>query len=121
MGWQPPHIQEDPVHWMARSFNKVADGLADFTMDRERSWQKIVATWGDPCRGNLIVQTDGGRRTAQCAASAAIVGLLTWVDGTFTYEPWFARGLFLSGGETVFQAEAIALDIAVSWLRGAIF
>ena len=32
--WVLPQMWDDPVRWMPREYNKVADGLADLTMDR---------------------------------------------------------------------------------------
>jgi len=43
------------------------------------------------------------------------------VDGGFVYEPRFARGVFLTRDTIVLQTEAIALDMAVTWIKSAIF
>ena len=34
LGWSAPSVLDGPVVWMSRDQNKVADGLADLTMDR---------------------------------------------------------------------------------------
>ena len=44
-----------------------------------------------------------------------IVGLL---HGS-TYEPWYAKGIYIATDTTPFQAEAIALEAAVSWLAAS--
>ena len=97
---------------MDRSHNKVADGLADLTMDHQLSWEKHYNVGKDPRECNIIVQTDGGRRTPSCAAASMVVGLF---HGS-TYEPWYAKGIYIATDHTVFQTEAIALEAAVSWL-----
>ena len=33
--WTPPKLSHDPVCWMDRSNNKVADGLCELTMDKQ--------------------------------------------------------------------------------------
>ena len=93
---------------MDRSHNKVADGLADLTMDTRRSWERDFATTLHLDRCNIVVQTDGGLRDGDCAAAAYVIGL--W-DGA-VYEPLYACGIFLDVACTVFTAEAIALDEA---------
>jgi len=117
-GWRPPRSYDDPVVWMNRSHNKVADGLADLTMDRGRSWAKLFETSIDPREANWVIHTDGDRRSNSCAAASSIVGFLSCRNGLFNYEPWFAQGAYLNGGATVFQAEAIAIDEAMNWALG---
>ena len=48
------------VMWMKRAHNKVADGLADLTMDRRCSWDTKFPTSTGLQNANLIIQTDGG-------------------------------------------------------------
>jgi hypothetical protein len=116
-GWRPPRLQDDPVAWMARSNNKVADGLADLTMDQERSWTRAYTISLKPLESNLVIQTDGGRRSATCAAASLVIGLCAWRDGTFLYEPWLAEGIYMTSDMTVFQTEAVALECAVQVAR----
>ena len=66
---------KDPVLWMARCHNKVADGLADHTMDLRRSWRKSFTATLEVDNANIIVQTDGGLREGDCAAASSIIGL----------------------------------------------
>ena len=116
-GWRPPRLSDDPVVWMARSHDKVADGLADLTMDQGRSWKREYVISQDPLKANWVIQTDGGRRSENCAAAALVIGIWVCNGEKFQYEPWFAQGTFLVGGATVFQTEAIALDKAVKWSK----
>ena len=46
--WGTPTMWGDPVVWMARRHNKVADGLADLTMDSRKSWEKSFTTSSPP-------------------------------------------------------------------------
>ena len=58
-GWPPPSFWHDPVVWLDRSHNKVADGLADLTMDEGHSWERRFATTLEVDKANIIIQTDG--------------------------------------------------------------
>ena len=116
--WTPPYLWDEPVRWLPRSYNKVADGLADLTMDRRETWTRRFAS-GGISGSNLIVQTDGGLREGDCAAASFIIGC--WRMGK--YEPLVAHGTYLKCSCTLFQAEAIALDEATAavqtLIRGA--
>ena len=111
-GWRPPQLHEDPVQWWRRCHNKVADGLADLTMDRRTTWRKQFDTTLDAMKSNIVVQTDGGLREDDCAAAAWIIGLWGTVDGKDVFEPFIIHGTFLELPCTAFGAEAIALDEA---------
>ena len=91
------------------SYNKVADGLADLTMDRRGSWTKTFEPKGID-GSNLIIQTDGGLRGNDCSAASYIIGC--WRCGQ--YEPVMGHGTFLESACTVFHAEAIVLDEATA-------
>ena len=108
-GWFPPAIWHEPLLWKPRCHNKAADALADFTMDRRKSWNRRFPTNLCPSQANIIVQTDGGLRPGDCAAAAFVIGL--WSQAG-KYEPWFAQGTFLHSSCMVFASEAIALDEA---------
>ena len=58
----PPQRWDDPVMYMPRCHNKVADGLADLTMDRQCSWHHRFDTMLNLHEANIVVQTDGGLR-----------------------------------------------------------
>ena len=74
-GWLPPHINQDPVQWWRRDYNKVADGLADFTMDKRCTWTRKYTTIQRIDKANLIIQTDGELRERDCAAASFIIRL----------------------------------------------
>ena len=112
-GWRPPQLAEDPVQWMPRKHNKVADGLADLTMDRMNSWSKRYPTKLDPKCANIVIQSDGGRRSETCAAASVIIGIFGMFEGETLYQPWYAEGVYIPVDVTVFQAEMIALDRAI--------
>jgi len=114
--WGPPQMWHEPVKFLPRSYNKVADGLADLTMDIRKSWERRFATTMKVCAANIVVQTDGGLREGDCASAAWIIGL--W--GENGYEPLVAHGTYLSSMCTVFMAEAIALDEAAAEVRALI-
>ena len=114
LGWSAPSVLDDPVVWMPRHENKVADGLADLTMDRGTSWKREFLPRFGLEQSNIVIQTDGGRRSEKCAAASVVVGLLTKTDGQLCYEPWFAQGLYFDINLSVFQTEAIAMETAVS-------
>ena len=103
-------MPDDPIQWMPRKHNKVADGLADYTMDTGASWSKTFPVQLNLLRANIIVQTDGGKRGGVCAAASVVIGLFTMCDGNMIYEPFYAEGIFLTGAVSVFQAEAIAVE-----------
>ena len=42
--WTPPQLLHDLVQWLSRKHNKVADRLADLTMDRRQTWTKTFNT-----------------------------------------------------------------------------
>ena len=112
-GWRPPQLAEDPVQWMPRKHNKVADGLADLTMDRMCSWSKRYPTKLGPNYANIVIQSDGGRRSETCAAASVIIWIFGMFEGETLYQPWYAEGVYIPVDVTVFQAEMIALDRAI--------
>ena len=110
--WTPPRVWGEPVRWMDRSHNKVADGLADLTMDNGYSWHKEFAFTTDISGSNLVIQTDGGLREGQCAAAAWIIGAWAVNGQTVRFEPLVGHGSWLEASCSAFAAEAIALDEA---------
>lgn len=81
-------------------------------MDRRETWKRVFnpAVFLDNC--NIIVQTDGGRRSENCAASSVIIGTFSKIGEHLKYDPLFAQGLFYNDNLSVFQTEAIALEAA---------
>ena len=95
-------------------YNKVADGLADLTMDRRCTWEQRFQATREIQSANVIVQTDGGLRENDIAAAAWIIGLWS-EDGQ--YEPLVAHGTLLEAEIGVFAAEAIALHEATAMVQ----
>ena len=116
-GLTPPAQRHDPVVWRRREFNKVADGLADLTMDRRGGWSRQYTLSKDHSQGNCLAFSDGGKRSSCISAAAWLVVLLFWEDGQWRVEPWAAGGIFLEHDDTVFEAEAVGLEAAVSFLQ----
>ena len=112
-GWRPPQLHEDPVQWWRRCHNRVADGLADLTMDKRKTWETRYETSALTLdRSNVIIQTDGGLREGDCAAAAWIIGFWGQTLEGWTFEPLVVHGTYIELPCTVFRAEAIALDEA---------
>ena len=70
----------------------------------------------NPNEANIVIQTDGGRRSDQCAAASVVVGVFAMVGGVPDYQPCYAEGTYIDGNVTVFQTELIALDRAIEWM-----
>ena len=108
---------EDPVRWMHREYNNVANGLADLTMNRRSSWSRQFSPTRLASDCNVIVQTDGGVRNGDCASAAFIIGFCgRCLEGTF-YDPILAQGTFIATQCSSFAAEAIALDKATAAVK----
>ena len=90
-GWAPACYWRDPVRWMSREYNQVADGLANHTMDLRCTWEKRYDCSWNINESNVIIQTVGGLRSNDMAAAAWVIGL--WNDGQ--YEPLVVHGTFI--------------------------
>ena len=106
--------------WISRKINKIADGLADLTMDRRCSWEQEYDTKLTLKAANLVVQTDGGLREGNCGAAAWIIGLWGDAGKGDVFEPLIAHGTFLETPCSSFGAEAIALDEATLKMQSVI-
>ena len=115
-GLTPPSAMHDPVAWRPREFNKLADGLADLTMDRRAGWTRRYTLTEDAFNGNCLAFSDGGKRSVSVSAAAWLLVVLFWEGDQWRVEPWAAGGIFLHDDATVFEAEAIGLDAAVAFL-----
>ena len=106
---------DDPVHWVPRGDNQLADSLCNYTMDIGRSW---THQWG--CSNlssfchSYVCFSDGGRRSQTSAASAWAIctGILS--HGKWTFNLLMAGGIFHAGDVSSFTAEAIALQEAIT-------
>eukprot|EP00959_Pyramimonas_sp_CCMP1952_P130650 2732081-Pyramimonas_sp.AAC.1 len=85
-------------------------------MDRRCSWSRRCTTKLKPNCANIVIQSDVGRRSATCAAVSVIVWIFGNFEGTTSYQPWYAEGMYMPVDATVFQAEMISLDRAIEWV-----
>ena len=90
-GWRPPRAWDDSITWHRREHNVVADFLANYTMDRKESWNKIC-DWPFPGHGlqdcSFVVHSDGGTRWGTCSGSAFIVEADCWARRVGCSNPW---------------------------------
>ena len=64
-GWSPHETVGDPVVWHRRDYNKIADYLANHTMDRQEDWSHVFAIEDADfhiSEANMICHSDGGTR-----------------------------------------------------------
>ena len=80
LGWRRLH--QDPVVWMPRAHNKVADGIADLTMARAESRSRRYSVTDEVEHCNVVIQTDGGRGSDHCAAASYVMGLASASHGS---------------------------------------
>ncbi|CAK0895791.1 unnamed protein product [Prorocentrum cordatum] len=85
-GCYPQDLGADPVACRRREYNVIADHLADYTMDAQRTWS-VHSDWLYPRKSlrecSLIVFSDGGARGRACAASAWAVARPLAIGCTF--------------------------------------
>ena len=114
-GLLPPRLVDDPILWVKRDVNKLADYLANVTMDRKRSWKKERSI-DMPAEYNWFAVSDGGARP-QCSACGWAVGICYKKNNTFVFEPLVVGGEFLVPRVNSFLAEALALERAAEEMR----
>ena len=111
--WHLTDPTDDPVVWVRRESNVIADYLANYTMDNRVDWaEKIqVDRVGRNLRDfNIICHSDGGTRGQSCSSAAWCVEALSWQSGTQTAITLAMGGLFLERPVSSFLAETLALD-----------
>ena len=113
-----------PVEWRPRSFNQLADELANRAMDTKMNLEWECETGASWLNRDLLIFSDGGfRRKGQSASAAWIViskpAVPLATDGLFGTAHIIAKGaIFLSDGcPSSFMAEAIALEYATCLVR----
>ena len=80
---------DDPIRWVSREYNEIADHLANYTLDLGKSWSIQYGETKFSSTQNLVGFADGGARKT-CSASAWIAG---YVDcGNF--KPITSGGVF---------------------------
>lgn len=78
-GFLPPRLVDDPVLWVKRDQNKLADYLCNVAMDRKRSWRKERRI-DMPTEYHWFAVSDGGARL-HCSACGWSVGICFLLDG----------------------------------------
>lgn len=109
-GFVPPRTVDDPVLWVDRGRNKLADYLCNVTMDRKRSWRKERSI-DMPPEFNVVAVSDGGARP-HCSACGWAVGICFLADGIQKFEPLIVAGTYLDPWVNSFLAETLALEHA---------
>ncbi len=109
-GFAPPRLVDDPVLWVDRGKNKMADYLCNVTMDRKKSWRKERSI-DMPLDFNWFAVSDGGARPL-CSACGWAVGICFVVDRLQKFEPLVVAGTYLEPRVNSFLAEALALEHA---------
>ena len=116
-GWSPPDLWADPVAWRRREYNVIADHLANYTMDVQKTWS-VDFDWPYPTKSlrecSLIVHSDGGARGRSCAASAWVVEVLSDRGDA---RPLAMGGTFHSTWIDSFWSEAAALAECSTFVR----
>ena len=118
-GWNLHLPTADPIIWHGRDFNKIADFLVNYTMDRREDWHQdllIPSTRHETWKTNLLCHSDGGTREGSCSAAAWIIEAVG-VEGHFLRRyPLAMRGIFMLDPISSFTAESIALEDALTHL-----
>ena len=121
--WLPPQAWDDPIIWRPRGRNTVADHLANYTMDSQKSWAECFE-WPFPGRRldecNVMIHSDGGTRRHASSASAWILQV-----GTLSGTNWEVKTLAMGGTYhekpmSSFTAETLALAEAALFFASAV-
>ena len=112
-GWLPHGFWTDPVKWVRRSRNVVADYLCNVTMDQRQTWHEVFRELL-PQDFNILVHSDGGSRS-QCSAAAWIAEACFMYEGAWKTIPIACSGVFFECRMSSFSAEAWALYHAINF------
>ena len=112
--WRPARDCDDPVEWRMREWNRQADFVVNEAMDSGAAmeWSDLVLL-SNACYRNVLVFSDGGLRRPSGRAAAGWVAYVR-EDAGFRMMAYAAQPL--GGVASAFAAEAIALEMAVSFL-----
>ena len=111
-------VADDPVLWVPREDNKLADLLCNVTMDRKSSWGRTWANVPEDClEFSLLAFSDGGRRNDKCSASAWAVAVGYPSGISWDYNLLEAGGIFHDQATNSFLAETLALEMATLAVR----
>jgi hypothetical protein len=105
-GWCPNLAWADPVRWLKRQHNVVADALCNYAMDNATTWQETFAP-ELPKHFNLLIHSDGGSRH-HCGAAAWIVEASYWDEDLQGWQltPLAMSATYYDGTVSSFTAEA---------------
>ena len=114
---RPPQDWLHAVDWSDRSWNKQADYIANRVMDTKQSYMHIYPeVLRKVNNGGVLIFSDGGlwnvRSQGRLRAAAWVVYLVA--SGTYTLLAF--EGKLLTAVSSAFEAEAIALDLAMEFL-----
>ena len=110
-GWQPCGLWTDPVKWVPREHNVVADFLCNYSMDTCKTWHQI-SDLKLPDQFNLLLHSDGGARR-ECGSASWVVEAAFYDDGERKLQLIAMSGTFYQAPVSSFTAEALALYHAV--------
>ena len=116
-----------PVAWRRRTFNKLADSLANAAMNHKRCMQWFSDDWtnleGALSKGACLqMHSDGGVRYADgCAATAFTIVAYTPTEGEYVRSLLYASCSYIPNAITPFRAECMALCDAITTLRDKAF
>ena len=112
IGWTPHPIAADPISWVPREQNFVADRLSTFTMKRKSSWHQKFEFLSDLRSWCVECYSDGGKR-GNVGAGAWVILAVRETE----FQILEAGGVFLDDPTaTAFATEMIAPDAALSRL-----
>ena len=108
----------DPVDWRHREFNTAADRVANCVLSRQGDVDTLDDAIVLECMRSAIglqVFSDGGLAQG-LGAAAFVVTAVHHVNSSFEYSVLGARGILLRNARSAFQAEVLALDIAIEYI-----
>ena len=122
-GWKPFKNSGDFIEWRLRKHNKIADHVANLTMDNRKSfsWRnEILLEAIRPGNCNILIFSDGGTRPADSVASGGWVAFVLgghWGEGDDAVHLLATGGVFINQRVSAFQAEITAAESALDFVR----
>lgn len=119
LGWKTAQSYTDPIVWVSRNFNSVADRFATNTMRKGTSWNRIWRENFHGTRGNNLTGfSDGGSRDDWgVSASAWVIGTNTGEGDGQHWKPLVAGGVFFNKTNSSFMVETVAADNMIADLH----
>ena len=108
----------DPIVWHRREYNKIADYIANHTVDVKKTWHKECRHAQpdlDLQEASFIFHSDGGTRAEQCSSAGWFLeAVVVRNDLRYTF-PIALHGQYFAEPISSFLAEAMALDEAIAY------